>query len=131
MLGSQFELGAAPLHEFPSGSQRSNVFPWDHAGVSSSISGVVPFNAAGGSDRDRQSFARADSRLRGSSLGRDSVGGGVPESPASFGLTSSHRDNAFEFDGKFYSHTVVFPEVTVVQCPPKTLLWIPSFPMPA
>lgn len=96
VLGSQFELGAAPLHEFPSGSQRSNVFPWDHAGVSSSISGAGPFAAGGGSDK--QSFVRADSRLRGSSLGRDSVAGGVPESPASFGLTPSHRDNAFEFD---------------------------------
>lgn len=83
----------------PSGSQRSNLFPWDNAGVSSSISGAV-FRPGGS---DRLSLGRADSRLRGSSHGRDSAPPGVPESPASFGLPRSHRESGFEFDGEFLS----------------------------
>jgi meiotic recombination protein REC8, fungi type len=83
-----------PAQDFPSGSQRSNLFPWDHAGVSSSVSGAV-FAARGS---DHISLGRADSRLRGSSFGRDSIAP-IPESPASFRLNASHRDSAFEFNG--------------------------------
>lgn len=110
LLGSQFELGIAPLHEYPSGSQRSNVFPWDHAGASSSVSGAVPFSVG---VSGRLSFGRDDSRVRGSSLGRDSFAPGVPESPASFGLTASHRDNAFEFDGEPVNSCCLLSSLTV------------------
>ena len=68
------------------------------AGASSSVSGIA-FKAGAS---DIPSFGgRADSRLRGSSLTRDSLGPVVPESPASFGLTASHRGDGFEFDGAF------------------------------
>ncbi|GJE86137.1 Rad21/Rec8 family protein [Phanerochaete sordida] len=97
ILGSQFYEGdAAPAQDYGSGSQRSNLFPWDNAGVSSSVSSAaVP--AGGGSDR--LSFVRADSRLRGSSVDHDSLTAGfVPPSPASFGVSASHRGSGFEFD---------------------------------
>lgn len=95
LLGSQFELAVGAAHDPASGSQRSNLFPWDHAGASSSVSGIA-FKAGAS---DIPSFGgRADSRLRGSSLIRDSLGPVVPESPASFGLTASHRGDGFEFD---------------------------------
>lgn len=92
LLGSHFGLGT----KLPdSGSQRSNMFPWDNAGgVTSSISGVA--FGAGGSDR--LSLVRADSRIRrSSSLPKGSVGG-VPESPASFLPSGSHAE--FDFAGE-------------------------------
>lgn len=98
-LGSQFEANAIHVESYRSGSQRTNLFPWDNAGVSSSVSGVAAVPARGGSDR--LSFARADSRLRGSSVDKDSITAGlVPESPASFGIPASRRESTFEFDGR-------------------------------
>lgn len=72
------------------------MFPWDNAGVSSSISGVA--FGAGGSDR--LSLTRADTRLRrSSSLARGSLG--IPESPLSLIPSGSHFEpEAFEFAGE-------------------------------
>lgn len=98
LIGSQFDfgLGTQAQDEIKSASQRSNMFPWDNAGVSSSISGV----AFGGGGSDRLSLGRADTRLRrSSSLARGS-GVGVPESPASFIPSGSHFETeTFEFAG--------------------------------
>ncbi len=73
-----------------SASQRSSFFPWDHAGPSSSVGGA----ALGIYGSDILSALHPASK-RGGSLGsrRESFllpgGGGVPSSPADFGLRNS------------------------------------------
>ncbi|KZT65163.1 hypothetical protein DAEQUDRAFT_769100 [Daedalea quercina L-15889] len=99
LIGSQFELPGVG-QDFVSDSQRSALFPWDNAGASSSVvGGSIGF---GGESSARRGFGRADTRLRGSSLGskRDSPlpGGRVPESPAEFGGKSALSGEGFEFD---------------------------------
>ncbi|EPT04358.1 hypothetical protein FOMPIDRAFT_1058151 [Fomitopsis schrenkii] len=94
LIGSQFELPGAG-HDFVSGSQRSALFPWDNAGASSSAAGG-PLGSA------RGSIARADTRLRGSSLSSRHAsplpGGRILESPADFGVRGSLSGEGFEFD---------------------------------
>ena len=105
-LGSQFETDVVqPAQAYDSGSQRSNLFPWDNAGASSSISGVA-FGAGAASGSDKLSIARADTRLsltrgrRSSSLGRLGGSVGVPESPLSLIRSGSQfEQEAFEFAG--------------------------------
>ena len=99
MVGSNFEFGLPQQEDLKSGSQRNNMFPWDNAGASSSISGV----AFGAGASDRLSIARADTRLRrSSSMARGSMG--VPESPLSLIPSGSHFEpEAFEFAGGFSS----------------------------
>ncbi|KAI0651884.1 Rec8 like protein-domain-containing protein [Trametes meyenii] len=88
-LGSHFDFGLRPTQDV-SASQRTTVFPWDHAGPSSSAAGAV-YDLDGS---DAFSALRPASK-RGNSIGsrRDSLllpgGGTVPPSPADLGLKSS------------------------------------------
>ena len=97
----EFGLDRAPERDLS--SQKSNFFPWDHAGASSSISGVG-FIPAGS---DRISFGRVSNARskRGSSLNQDSplpLGLGIGDSPASFGFRGSQleADAGFNFERK-------------------------------
>ncbi|KAI0801231.1 Rec8 like protein-domain-containing protein [Fomes fomentarius] len=87
---SYLDLGVRPTGDMMSASQRSSFFPWDHAGPSSSVGG-----AAFGIDGSDILSAMRPASKRGSSLGsrRESFllpgGGGVPSSPADFGLRNS------------------------------------------
>ncbi|KAJ3551713.1 hypothetical protein NM688_g4549 [Phlebia brevispora] len=97
LSGIQLDFGLPPAQELNLSSQKSNLFPWDHAGASSSVSGVG-FVAAGS---DRISVGHGGSRKRGSSSHRDSpLPLGVADSPASFGFRGSQLDAdvGFEFD---------------------------------
>ncbi|KAH9950358.1 Rec8 like protein-domain-containing protein [Amylocystis lapponica] len=90
VLGSQFDLDIGFA-----GSQRSALFPWDNAGVSSSVNGATfDFGREGSA---RPSFGRPEIR-RGNSLGsrRESplLQGRLADSPAAVG----HGGEAFEFD---------------------------------
>jgi hypothetical protein len=95
------------------GSQRSAFFPWDHAGdagASSSVTGIALGSAGPGSDK--VSVDHVEVRMRGSSVsarsGRASsllpsrMGslGGVPASPAAFGLDQNLAGEDFAFDGE-------------------------------
>ncbi|KAI0669869.1 Rec8 like protein-domain-containing protein [Trametes maxima] len=88
-FGSHFDFGLRPTQDV-SASQRSAVFPWDHAGPSSSVAGAA-YDLDGS---DAFSVLRPASK-RGNSIGsrRDSLllpgGGTVPPSPADLGLRSS------------------------------------------
>ena len=104
--GSQF--GIEPFTQI-SASQRSAVFPWDHAGVSSSVGGA--FDNFPGSDR-----ISLPNRGRGSSLSSRGRG-----SPMHFGLAEEfgrlgdnlfHSDG-FEFAGQFPDGTLDKRELTV------------------
>ncbi|PSS37763.1 hypothetical protein PHLCEN_2v456 [Hermanssonia centrifuga] len=92
-LGRYFnDLEPQPAQDFNvSASQRSNLFPWDHAGASSSVTGVA--FGAGASDR-----VSLGSRKRASSVRESPFR--IAGSPASFGLRSSQAGlgaDAFEF----------------------------------
>ncbi|KAJ6604638.1 hypothetical protein DFH09DRAFT_316557 [Mycena vulgaris] len=100
VLGSHFDI--APQLP-PSGSQRSSLFPWDHAGGASSSAGGGPMGS------DRISVDRAEVRMRGSSLsGRESSlipnqgGSAVDALEFSPGLAKSSQavgeDYAFDVD---------------------------------
>lgn len=112
LIGSQFELPGAG-HDFVSGSQRSALFPWDNAGASSSAAGG-PLGSA------RGSIARADTRLRGSSLSSRHAsplpGGRILESPADFGVRGSLSGEGFEFDGKRFAGRVRSDGIDVLWC---------------
>lgn len=87
-------------------SQKSSLFPWDNAGLSSSAAGA-PFDIGS----DKISIGRDDLRLKDVSTGRYSgrEGSLVPSqnsgpvtfgfSPATFGRTGSQINDSFEFDG--------------------------------
>ena len=88
------------MQDLPSGSQRSGLFPWDHAGPSSSVGGAFGVDGS-----DVFSILRPASK-RGSSLGsrRESLifpgGGNVPSSPMEFGFKNSRLDGEdFHFNG--------------------------------
>ena len=98
-IGSHLDFDLRPTQDIISGSQRSGLFPWDHAGPSSSVGGI----AFGVDGSDVFSGIRPASR-RGSSFGRDSFlvpgGGTVPPSPINFGLGSSQIGGEdFQFNG--------------------------------
>lgn len=76
-------------------SQRSQLFPWHNAGVSSSVSGMG-FALAGS---DRRSFGRAGNRRRTGSSNKESpLPAGPGSSPASLGLNQYGTDPDFDFE---------------------------------
>jgi len=104
--GSAFNLGRNV--EVGSGSQKSSLFPWDNAGLSSSVAGV-PFEMGS----DKFSIRHEDVRLKDTSVGRSSgrEGSLVPSqlnsgpgtlgfSPRAFEKMESHINDSFEFDGR-------------------------------
>jgi len=106
--GSAFELGRNV--EVKSDSQKSSLFPWDNAGLSSSAAGA-PFDMGS----DRISIGHDDVRLKDLSTGRGSghESSAVPSqnngpgtfgfSPGTFGKTGSQLNDSFEFDGWYTS----------------------------
>lgn len=109
--GSAFELGRNV--EIKTDSQKSSLFPWDNAGLSSSAAGA-PFDIGS----DRISIGHDDLRLKDASTGRNSGRESplVPSqtsgpgtfgfSPGAFGKTGSHINDSFQFDG-WYAITLV------------------------
>ena len=104
--GSAFNLGRNL--EIGSGSHKSSLFPWDNAGLSSSIAGA-PFDMGS----DRFSIGHEDVRLKDASVGRSSGRGSslVPSqlnsgpgavgfSPRAIDKIGSHINYSFEFDGR-------------------------------
>lgn len=104
--GSAFNLGRNL--EVGSGSHKSSLFPWDNAGISSSVAGV-PFEMGS----DRFSLGQDDVRLKDASVGRSSgrEGSLVPSqlnsgpgtlgfSPRTLEKIGPHIDDSFEFDGR-------------------------------
>lgn len=105
--GSAFNLGRNL--EVGSGSHKSSLFPWDNAGISSSVAGV-PFEMSG----DRFSLGQDDVRLKDASVGRSSgregslvpgqlnsgPGGTLGFSPRILERIGSHINDSFEFDGR-------------------------------
>ncbi|KAI0257126.1 hypothetical protein BJV78DRAFT_1277705 [Lactifluus subvellereus] len=102
--GSAFDLGRNV--EIGSGSQKSSLFPWDNAGLSSSVAGA-PFDMGSG----RISIGHDDVRLKDASMGRTSGRGSslVPSqlnsgpgtlglSPGTFEKIGSQINDSFEFD---------------------------------
>ncbi|KAH9081641.1 Rec8 like protein-domain-containing protein [Lactarius deliciosus] len=103
--GSAFELGRNV--EVKTDSQKSSLFPWDNAAVSSSAAGA-PFDMGS----DRISIGRDDIRLKdistvtGRNSGRESPlvpsqnsgPGTLGFSPGTFGRTGSQINDSFEFD---------------------------------
>jgi hypothetical protein len=98
------------------GSQRSTLFPWDHAGdagVSSSVTGIALGSVGSGSDK--VNFDHVE--VRGSSLGVGSrrassllpshIGslGGVLASPGILGEDFQLAGEDFAFDGKVYMYS--------------------------
>ena len=91
--------------EIGSGSHKSSLFPWDNAGLSSSVAGA-PFELGS----DRISMGQDDVRLKDASVGRSSgrEGSLVPSQlnsgPGTLGfspkVTGSHINDSFEFDGR-------------------------------
>ncbi|KAH9944356.1 uncharacterized protein BXZ73DRAFT_87270 [Epithele typhae] len=85
-LGSHLGINLEPAHDIISGSQRSALFPWDHAGPSSSVGGGAGDAWKSASKRNsshgsrRESFAiPADSNIHSSPVNfdfRSSVAGG-------------------------------------------------------
>jgi len=107
--GSAFNLGGNL--EIGSGSHKSSLFPWDNAGLSSSVAGV-PFEMGS----DRISIGLDDVRLKDASVGRSSgrEGSLVPSQlnsgPGTLGFspkaTGSHINDSFEFDGRESTHLI-------------------------
>ena len=104
--GSAFNLGRNL--EVGSGSHKSSLFPWDNAGISSSVAGV-PFEMSS----DRFSLGRDDVRLKDASVGRSSgregslVPGQLNSGPETLRFSPrtpekivSHINDSFEFDGR-------------------------------
>lgn len=104
--GSAFNLGRNL--DVGSGSHKSSLFPWDNAGLSSSVAGA-PFEMGS----DRISIGQGDVRLnasvgrssgrRGSSLVPSQLNSGpvtVGVSPRAFDKLGSHVNDSFEFDGR-------------------------------
>ena len=104
--GSAFDLGRNL--EVGSGSHKSSLFPWDNAGLSSSMAGV-PFDMGS----DRFSTGQHDVRLKDPSVGRSSgresslVPSQLNSGPGTFGFSpgtfekiGSHFNESFEFDGR-------------------------------
>ncbi|KAF8274080.1 Rec8 like protein-domain-containing protein [Lactarius quietus] len=101
--GSAFELGRNV--EVKTDSQKSSLFPWDNAGLSSSAAGA-PFDIGS----DRISIGHDELRLKDTSAGRNSgrESSLVPSqnsgpvtfgfSPGTFGKTGSQINDSFEFD---------------------------------
>ncbi|KAI0003692.1 hypothetical protein BJV74DRAFT_479605 [Russula compacta] len=102
--GSAFDLGRNL--EVGSGSHKSSLFPWDNAGLSSSVAGV-PFDMGS----DRFSIGQHDVRLKDPSVvrssGRESslVPSQLNSGPGTFGFSpgtfekiGSHVNDSFEFD---------------------------------
>ncbi|KAI9460594.1 Rec8 like protein-domain-containing protein [Lactarius psammicola] len=101
--GSAFELGRNV--EVKTDSQKSSLFPWDNAGLSSSAAGA-PFDMGS----DMISIGHDDLRLKDISTGRNSAResslipsqnsgpGTFGFSPGAFGKTGSHINDSFEFD---------------------------------
>jgi meiotic recombination protein REC8 len=84
-------------------SQRSSLFPWDHAGASSSVAGA-PFGPPG-SGSNRASIDRVETRLRSteSPLSRRESGsatGKVAFSPMSVGRDNQLAGDDFAFDSQ-------------------------------
>jgi len=100
--GSAFNLGRNL--EIGSGSHKSSLFPWDNAGISSSVAGV-PFDMGS----DRFSLGQDDVRLKDVSVGRSSgregslvasqLNSGPGFSPKTFERIGSRINDSFEFDG--------------------------------
>lgn len=102
--GSAFELGRNV--EVKTDSQKSSLFPWDNAGLSSSAAGA-PFDIGS----DRISIGRDDIRLKDTPTGRNSGResplvrsqssgpGTLGFSPGLFGKTGSQINDSFQFDG--------------------------------
>ncbi|OCH96110.1 hypothetical protein OBBRIDRAFT_718943 [Obba rivulosa] len=100
-VGGNFDLDIGRIVEPASGSQRSALFPWDHAGASSSVYGGA--FELGRSSSAKKSLGKADVQMRGSSVGsrRESPlhARGVADSPADFGFRNSHfSGEGFEFE---------------------------------
>ncbi|OJA21506.1 hypothetical protein AZE42_05106 [Rhizopogon vesiculosus] len=85
-------------------SQRSALFPWDNAGVSSSVSGAVPL---GRHSSDKISVDHAETRMRGSSVSRRGssllsqhceVFGGAGGFPAIINASPQINDEEFVFN---------------------------------
>ena len=101
--GSAFNLGGNL--EIGSGSHKSSLFPWDNAGLSSSVAGA-PFELGS----DRISMGQDDVRLKDASVGRSSgresslVPSQLNSGPGTLGfspkVTGSHINDSFEFDGR-------------------------------
>jgi hypothetical protein len=104
--GSAFNLGRNL--EIGSGSHKSSLFPWDNAGLSSSVAGL-PFEMGS----ERFSSGQDDVRLKdapvGHSSGREgslvasqlnSGPGTLGFSPRTFEKIGSHINDSFEFDGR-------------------------------
>jgi len=104
--GSAFNLGRNL--EVGSGSHKSSLFPWDNAGISSSVAGV-PFEMGS----ERLSLGQDGVRLKDASVGRSSgrEGSLVPSqlnsgpgtlgfSPRTLEKIGSHINDSFEFDGR-------------------------------
>ena len=101
--GSAFGLGRNV--EIGSGSQKSSLFPWDNAGLSSSLAGA-PFDMGS----DRVSIGHDDVRLkegrasgRGSSLVLSQLNSGpgtLGLSPGTFEKIGSQINDSFEFEGR-------------------------------
>jgi meiotic recombination protein REC8 len=104
--GSAFNLGRNL--EIGSGSHKSSLFPWDNAGLSSSVA-AAPFDMGS----DRFSIGQDDVRLKDASVGRssgressivpsqlNSGPGTLGISPRVFDKIGSHVNDSFEFDGR-------------------------------
>ncbi|KAI0275079.1 Rec8 like protein-domain-containing protein [Gloeopeniophorella convolvens] len=103
--GSAFDLGRNL--EIASGSQKSSMFPWDNAGLSSSVAGA-PFDiasekiSAGNEDlrlKDNRSAGRSSGR--GSSLVPSQLNSGPGTagfSPRAFGGVGTQVNESFEFE---------------------------------
>ena len=101
--GSAFNLGGNL--EIGSGSHKSSLFPWDNAGLSSSVTGA-PFEMGS----DRISIGQVDVRLKDASVGRSSGREGslapsqLNSGPGTLGFSpkamGSHINDSFEFDGR-------------------------------
>lgn len=104
--GSAFNLGRNL--EIGSGSHKSSLFPWDNAGLSSSVAGA-PFDMGS----DKFSMGQDDVRLKDASVGRssgresplvpsqlNSGPGTLGFSPRAFDKMGSHVNDSFEFDGR-------------------------------
>jgi meiotic recombination protein REC8, fungi type len=94
--------------EIGSGSHKSSLFPWDNAGLSSSVAGL-PFEMGS----DRFSLGQDDVRLKNASVGRSSgregslVASQLNSGPGTLGFSpktlekiGSHMNDSFEFDGR-------------------------------
>jgi meiotic recombination protein REC8 len=107
--GSAFNLGRN-LEVAGSGSPKGSLFPWDNAGISSSVAGV-PFEMGS----DRFSLGQDDVRvhLKDASVGRSSgregslVPGQLNSGPGALRFSprtpekiASHINDSFEFDGR-------------------------------